>query len=137
MNGDRLPVSRGLIIALVLGFGLFNEMLFTALAAATAAEGKQDQANLIGFVALGLGGLLTAACIGFLVTASARRITDGIVVVAAVAMSGGSIWRGWPAGTLQTGWWWLALNGVLTLWLARGWLRRAWQRRKSRGERDD
>jgi len=131
MDGDRLPVSRGLIIALVLSFGLFNQILFTALAVATAAEGRQDQADLIALVAQVVGGVLAVACIGFLVTARTRRFSDGLFLGVAVLAGGVAVSRGWWADRAATGWCLLGLNGALALWLARGWMRRAWQRRKS------
>lgn len=130
VTAEGLPVSRALVVALVLGFGLFNQLLFTALAAATAAEGRQAEADLFVLVAQAVGGVLTVACMAFVVTAIQRTASDWGVLVAALAGGGVALWRWMSLGPAASSWVLLATNLFLAAWLTRGWLRRAWVRRK-------
>lgn len=127
-----MPVSRGLVIALVLGFGLFNQFLFTALGAATAAEGREAEAEIFVLVANSLAGVLAIACIGFVVTTVPRRISDWTIVLAAVSAGVVIHWHGALSTATRTGWGWFIVNGALALWLVRGWFRRGWRRRQLR-----
>jgi len=132
VHGDRLPISRGLVLALVLGFGLFNQVLFAALAAATRGEGRQAEAEMFVLVANSIGGLLAMVCIGLMVTAAQRRSADWIVLAIGGTAGIAAIWQGWLAEPAQVGLLLLVLNITFALWLMRGWIRRGWRRHKLR-----
>ncbi len=120
-----LPISTGLVVALVLGFGLFNQLLFAALGLAVAGEGRPEAGLRLCLVSVGVGLLLVAAVVGLTILSRARRWSDGVVLAGALLAAG---W-GAPAvagGRLPAVLAPLAANLGLAAWLARGWARRAW-----------
>lgn len=122
-----LPVSRALIIALALGFGLFNQVLFAALGLAVAAEGRAEVGGRLLMVSWSLAGVLFVASITFMATARLRGWTDaaaGLLAAGFGALGATEMVSDSPSPAAATGWL-VAANVLLALWLTRGWLRRA------------
>jgi hypothetical protein len=128
VNEGQMPVSRGLVIALALGFGLFNQILFGALGLALVGEGRAAVGGKLLIVSWSVGAALLVADFVFMATAELRRWTDLMAALLAIALAGAALASiaGGSAGTM-TGLL-LAATGWLALWLSRGWLRRAWVR---------
>jgi len=130
MEPGNFPVSRGLVVALLCGFGLFNQVLFALLGSAVLAEGRAD----VGLLALrvsavaGLG--LFALGAGLTLAARRRAWSDAILVAVAAGVGGWPAWRFFAGGDVTAVWGLVAANLLLCAWLARGWARRFWGRRR-------
>ncbi len=133
VHGDALPVSRGLVIALALGFGLFNEILFGVLGAALAAEGRAGMGGRWLIVSGVIGLLLFLTNLLFLTSTHPRRWTDATAGVITAGIAGWGIARGIALAWGAAAWPILGANAVMAAWWSRGWLRRAFARRRSRG----
>jgi hypothetical protein len=120
----QLPVSRPVLAALGLGFGLFNQSLFAVLGAAVAAEGRAETGEKLALVALVLGAVVLAGALAAAALPPSRRWTD--LAAAALAASGG-VWAASavPNAPVAAAGWLLVANLGLAAWLARGWARRA------------
>jgi hypothetical protein len=135
LHGGQLPISRPLVAALGLGFGLFNEVLFAVLGAAVTGEGRPDVGEPLALVSLVLGAFVLAAALALAGLAGQRRWTDAVAgAIGAVA----GLWAGWtvraaPLGALP---WQLAGNLWLAAWLLRGWMRRAFAGRRGPAGRE-
>lgn len=129
MHGETLPVSRALVLALALGFGLFNQILFTVLGHAVIADGNRAAGERLMTIGVIVGAALTVAGVMFLVTTAARRWSDvlaGGLVLAAVVLA---VFRGRQDGLPAAAVPLLVANGGLAAWWSRGWLRRVLRRR--------
>ena len=124
MPGDALPLSRGLIIALALGFGLFNQVLFGVLGAAVVKEGRADVGATFLAISAGVGVALFAVCGWFLISARPRRGRDGLAGVVATGCAVVAGWRGWQQGAGGAVNPLLLANLWLGAWWSRGWLRK-------------
>jgi hypothetical protein len=123
----QLPVSRALVAAVALGFGLFNQALFGVLGLASMREGRIPAGETFTLVSLVVGAFAAAAAVGFAVLPGTRRWTDAAVAVGALAVAA---WSGLQvaASVAAASLWLLAVNTLLATWLARGWLRRLFAR---------
>jgi len=133
VHGEALPVSRGLVIALALGFGLFNQLLFAIAGTAIAAEGRADVGARMLAVSAIVGAALVVANTIFLLTTRARHWSDGVAGVITLAVVAWAGVRGWRDGLAGLVWPLLVANGWFALWWSRGWLRRAFARWRGRG----
>lgn len=124
-QGGGATINRGMILALVLAFGLFNEILFAVFGAALLAENNPAAGMNLSLVSCAIGAGLLAAVIGFVGFAPQRRGTDlaAILIAAVVAIIAGGKFLAHATGAAVA--LLLAANIWLALWLGRGWLRRA------------
>lgn len=132
MNGDALPVSRGLVLALALGFGLFNELLFAIAGTAIVAEGRASVGATWLLVSVIVGGVLGATNLVFLTTARPWRWSDGVAGGFAVACMTWAIAQLIGKGVAGAVWPTVIANLGWAAWWSRGWLRRAIARGKRR-----
>jgi hypothetical protein len=131
MNGDVLPVSRGLVIALALGFGLFNEVLFSVLGAAILAQGRVDVGPRMVGIGVVVGAILFVVSFAFLVTSRSRHWTDMVAGIFAAGLCAWAVMRGVQHGMAGVAWPLLGANAWLAAWWSRGWLRRAIARQRN------
>ena len=113
--GGEFPVTPALIVALGVGFGFFNEVLFWTLALELARENRTDMALLFARVSGGLGVLVWVAAAVGMWRAPVRRWTDAVVALATLGVIAAAVQPKLSAGCV------VAANAALGLWLARGW----------------
>ncbi|HEX9786326.1 MAG TPA: hypothetical protein VGA56_26830 [Opitutaceae bacterium] len=136
VNEGQLPISPGLIAALVVAFGVFNEILFAALGGAVISEGRDLTGEKLLWVSVAIGGCLLVVLLTLLAIARPRRCSDGIAAISSLVLALAAIGR---LHHLEVGagtWLLFGANLMLVLWLARGWARRAWVRRRAGGNPD-
>jgi hypothetical protein len=131
MNGDLLPVSRGLVVALALGFGLFNEILFAGFGSASTAQGRIEFGSVLLVFSAAVGAAVFAVSFVFLLTAKSRHRSDLVVGVIAAVLAAWATIRGVRHGVDAAVWLLFAANVWLAAWWSRGWLRRAIARRRT------
>jgi hypothetical protein len=122
--GGQFPVTPALVVALGVGFGFFNEMLFWTLALELARENRGDLALLFARVSAGLGVLVWVAAAVGIWRAPVRRWTDAVVALATLGVIAAAIQPKLSAGCV------VAANSVQGLWLARGWCKQKFFRKK-------
>jgi hypothetical protein len=133
VHQDALPVSRGLVIALALGFGLFNQILFAVAGTALVAEGRPEIGATWLWVSVIVGGLLGTANVTFLLTARPRRWSDGGAGAIAAVIAAWAVQRGFVHGLPAAVWPAVGANLGMAAWWSRGWGRRYLARWRSRG----
>ena len=131
MDGGNLPISRQLVVSLVLAFAYFNQFLFWSLAFALRGEGRDLLAGRFEWITLALGAIVLAGAIAVFFRASFHRWTDwlvlgliGLLVIIAV-ISGVRI------GLTPAVAWVLATNTLMLILLSRGFLKRLLRNRRS------
>ena len=124
-SGGEFPITPALVVALVTGFALFNEVFFWGLALALARDQRAELAQLFVRVSAGLGLLVWGLLAAGMWRAAVRHWTDGLVAAATLIVMVGSLVPTLSAGCE------LAANAVLVLWLARGWGKQRFARNKS------
>lgn len=131
VNDGTLPVSKPLMAALALGFGIFNQTLFSVLGSAVVAEGRVEVGGRLIGVSLVIGSLVVLANVVFLSTTRPWRITDliggSLGILAAVLTA----WFFLTGDTDRAKWFLLGANLWFAFWMSRGWLRRALRRKQS------
>lgn len=133
MQEGQLPISRGLVLALAFGFGLFNQLLFAVAGTAVVAEGRPDIGATWMIVSVVVGSVLGLVNVIFLLTARARHWTDALAMVVAASVAIWAIARGVRHDVSAAVWPATAANLLLALWWSRGWLRRYAARWKLKG----
>jgi hypothetical protein len=134
MHGDALLVSRELVVALALGFGLFNQTLFAVLGTAVTKEGNAEVGATFITIAIAVGAVLFAVSGLFLVTARSRRWSDGLAALAAASLAAFAGWRGCMSGVSGIAAPLLIANLWLGAWWSRGWLRKFVARSRRAGK---
>lgn len=132
VHGDALPVSRQLIAALALGFGLFNEVLFGVLGSALVDEGRIVVATRFLVISGMVGAALFAANLVLMLTARTRTWTDAIAVSVPLALAGWAVARAIGAGVTSAAFPLLLANLAFAAWWSRGWARRYLARLQAR-----
>ncbi|MGH8020490.1 MAG: hypothetical protein ACREIA_19830, partial [Opitutaceae bacterium] len=128
MNEGQLPVSPALLVALAIGFGLFNQILFAVLGAAVVGEGRVETGGKLVWISLALGGGVFAALMTLAALAKPRRATDLAAALPTAGLFAGAIAQAVTDAPGPAAWLLLAGNAWFALWLARGWARRFWAR---------
>lgn len=126
----KLPLSKPLIAALALGFGTFNQMLFTVLGAAVIAEERIEVGSRLMVVSLAIGLLVLLVSVAFLTTTRPWRISDAIGSGLGFAAAGLAVWSVLQSDMMNANWFLLGTNLWFAFWMSRGWLRRALRRRQ-------
>ena len=121
--GGQFPVTADLVVALLIGFAFFNELLFWLLGAALAREGRLAPALVFARISVGLGGLVWAALAAGIIRAPVRRWGDAAVALATLAAVAAALAPPMSAGKLAVA------NALLALWLGRGWGKRKFTRK--------
>ena len=111
----QYPVTPALVAAVVTGFGYFNQVLFWTVALALAQEGRVETARTFGRLSAGLGVLVLGGLVAGLGRAAARRWSDALVALAALALLVAALRPALSPGTA------VGANAALALWVARGW----------------
>ena len=114
----QFPVTLALVVALGIGFALFNEILFWALGVELAREQSMAQALLFARISGGLGILVWGALAAMLLRSGSRRWTDGLVSIVTFGALTAAV--GWTRSAGNV----LLVNAALASWLARGWGKR-------------
>ena len=120
------PLTRELIIALVLGFGLFNQCLF-ALLAANTAKANYEASSTFAVISIAIGTFEFVAGIACVLVAKSRRATD-VAVSALAILPAIMAARSASVGEVRSSAWLLLIGNLCgALWVLRGWFRRAWR----------
>jgi hypothetical protein len=119
----QFSVTAGLVAALGVAFGFFNEVLFGALALALAQEHRAAPALIFARISAGLGLVMWIALAWAIGRSPARRASDAAVALATLATVVLAILPPLSAGGIA------AANTALGLWLARGWGKRKFTRK--------
>lgn len=133
VRDDGLPISRELVIALALGFGLFNQLLFGVLGQAVIAEGHADVGERWLLVSAAIGAVLFAVNLVFVVTAPTRHGSDAVTGLVTVAFVVWAVQRGATGHVAAACWIALGTNLGMAAWWLRGWARRGLARWRGRG----
>lgn len=131
VHDGTLPVSKQLMIALALGFGVFNQIMFSVLGAAVADEGRVELGARLMVVSLSVGFLVLLVNIAFLATIRPWRTSDVIGASLGIFAAVSAVWsivKGEVAGAT---WFLLGSSCWFVFWMTRGWLRRALRRKQS------
>ena len=132
VHDGTLPVSRQLIVALALGFGVFNQILFAVLGAAVVEEGRMEAGSQLMIVSLVIGLLVLLVNGAFLATTRPRRMTDVMGGVLGIFAAGLALWSVLKGDVFNATWFLLGASLWFAFWMTRGWLRRALRRKQSR-----
>ena len=116
-GGGEFPVTRELIVALVAGFGLFNQGLWWMMAYLMAGEGQPQSASSMTGASLVFGSLTW-----FLASWSNGRVGgQGVIDRAVALLTGGLILLGLMATSPAC----VAAGSLGALaWVTRGWFRK-------------
>jgi hypothetical protein len=130
VEGGSFPVSPQLVFDLVLGFGVFNQLLLGLLATALRRDGRTDGAEFCVLISAALGALLYLAAFGWQWRSRWLRASDAFLyALLAAPVLGGVVFAVWfrrgDAALIVAG-----ANLLLVLWQGRGFLRRLWARRR-------
>ena len=130
MEDGDLPVSRQLIVSLVLAVAYFNQFLLWSLGFALRVDERDTLASRFDAVALAIGIAVLIATVVTLFGAKVHRWTDWmfLALVVALVMVGSLV--GIKNGLSSTAVWLLAINTLMMIHLSRGWLKKLMARRK-------
>jgi hypothetical protein len=130
-------VSKQLIAALALGFGVFNQMMFAVLGAAVAGEGRVEMGGKLMVISLLIGLVVLLVNVTLLTTTRPRRISDivggSLGVLAAVL----AVWSILKSDGVNATWFLLGANLWFACWMSRGWVRRALRRKQSHASQSE
>lgn len=116
-------MTPALVVALVVGFAFFNQVLFWTVAVLLAREGRADTARIFAGVSTGLAVLVWVALAAGMWRAPVRHWTDAAVALAGLLVMATGWSREWPAGRA------VGADAALVLWLARGWCKQKFRRK--------
>ncbi len=111
----RYPVIPALVVALVVGFVFFNEVLFWTLALEIAREHRPETAQVFARLSAGLGLFVWAALFAGLWRAAVHRWSDVVMALATLVLVVTAVRPGLSPGGV------VGANAALALWVARGW----------------
>lgn len=120
-KGD-FPVNGALVSALVVGFVLFNQLLFWGLATLLAGEGRADAAAKCALASWAAAGATWFALAAGLTGAKSLRGSDLAVAGATLALAA----AGWHWGAPVYA---VFANGLFLLWSVRGLLKKKTSRK--------
>lgn len=119
----RFPVTADLVIALVIGFAFFNEVLFWLLGVALTQEHRLAPALVFARLSAGLGAAVWVALAAGIIRAPVRRWGDAAAALATLAAGLLAAVPPTSAGGAA------AANAALALWLGRGWGKKKFTRK--------
>jgi hypothetical protein len=137
VHDGTLPVSKQLVAALALGFGVFNQMMFAVLGAAVAGERRVEMGGKLMIVSLLIGLVVLLVNVTLLTTTRPRRISDivggSLGVLAAVL----AVWSILKSDGVNATWFLLGANLWFACWMSRGWVRRSLRRKQSHASQSE
>ncbi|HTJ77532.1 MAG TPA: hypothetical protein VL357_00910 [Rariglobus sp.] len=122
----KFPINPSLVTALVMGFGIFNQLLFRLLAVLLVHEGRGRIAGRFDMASLILGTVIWTALIVIQWRLGARRRVDGVVAVLTAGLLATGFWTDSPSCAVLA-------SASLAVWSTRGFLKKKTRAKPSDG----
>ena len=123
-NDGNLPVSRQLVIALVLGLAYFNQFLFWSLAFGLHYQERVLLAGRFDAVSIAIGIVVAGAFFAVFLSATVDRWTDWIGLAPVIGLAIVAIVSWDKKGLSSAVVWVLVMNTAMVILLSRGLLKK-------------